>query len=92
MRKLKEIKTKWSSVQLTLSAIADRIECELQTSNIFAWLEQHQTQWQGNSRWWLLAAEDELAMPAQAPRYSSRFELRLGPQLLNKKTESATKA
>lgn len=87
-----EIKKQNGASSINLIRYCDRIECELQTSTIFAWLEQHQTQWQGNSRWWLLAAEDELAMPAQAPRYSSRVELRLGPSVAEQEKQSlATK-
>ncbi len=83
-----EIKKQNGAKTISLIRYCDRADCELQTSAIFAWLEQHQTQWQGDSHWWLLADEDELAMPAQAPRFTQRFELRLAPQSAQSKKQT----
>ncbi|WMW81032.1 hypothetical protein RF679_01825 [Undibacterium cyanobacteriorum] len=69
------------SKSLEVLEYCEHAPCDIQTDSIFAWLEQHQAQWQDSSRWYLLAAEAELSMPAQAPRFTPAFELRIAPQL-----------
>lgn len=81
---------KQQSRSLEVMDYCEHAPCDIQTDSIFAWLEQHQAQWQDTSRWYLLAAETELSMPAQVPRFKPAFELRIAPRLnAGKDTASA---
>lgn len=72
---------KQQSKSIEVLKYCEQASCDIQTNSIFAWLEQHQAQWKDSSRWYLLAAEGELTMPAQAPRFEPAFELRIAPTM-----------